>query len=132
MPLLHHHSTDQLHETHKYYIKISVTLILHSVINPVGQFITLVILLCDFVKYFLWVFSRSSPPPAIARIILSAMRLSWRQSSTAPSKSPVSRACVISPSTSKNKEVNNKKIQYLVFRIDLVNFVANCTFNDCS
>lgn len=62
--------------------------------------VTLVILLCVLVKYFFWVFCRSSAPPAMARMMLSAMRLSWRQRSTAPSKSPVSRACVISPSTS--------------------------------
>lgn len=66
--------------------------------NP--HIITLVILLCVCVKYFFWVFSKSSGPPAIARIMLSAIRLSWRQSSTAPSKFPVSRACVMSPSTS--------------------------------
>lgn len=65
--------------------------------------VTLVILLCDFVKYFFWVFSKSSGPPAMANMMLSANRLSWRQSSTAPSKSPVSRACVMSPSASGKK-----------------------------
>lgn len=69
--------------------------------NPLNN--TLVILQCVCVKYFFWVFSKSSGPPAIARIMLSAIRLSWRQSSTAPSKFPVSRACVMSPSTSDRR-----------------------------
>lgn len=72
--------------------------------------LTLVILLWVFVKYFLWVFSKSSGPPAIARMMLSAILLSWRQSSTAPSKFPVSRACVMSPSTS------NRRPNFTLFR----------------
>lgn len=64
------------------------------------SFLTLPILLCVLVKYFFWVFSRRSGPPAMARMIASAIRSSWRQRLTAASKSPMRSAWVISPSTS--------------------------------
>lgn len=77
----------------------TVALVIHtSMSRYVTVLGTLVILLGVLVKYFLCVFSRSSAPPAMAKMMLSAMRLSWRQSSTAPWKSPVSRAWVIRPS----------------------------------
>lgn len=65
---------------------------------------TLVILLCILAKYFSCVWESSSCPPAMARMMASAMRLSCRHRSTALSKFPVSRACVISPSTSARRQ----------------------------
>lgn len=65
---------------------------------------TLVILLCILAKYFSCVRESSSCPPAMARMMASAMRLSCRHRSTALSKFPVSRACVISPSTSARRQ----------------------------
>lgn len=65
---------------------------------------TLVILLRILAKYFSCVRESSSCPPAMARMMASAMRLSCRHRSTALSKFPVSRACVISPSTSAKRQ----------------------------
>lgn len=99
VPVFHHHCTNQLQQK-KNIVFNNKWSFYYYLLRKNPHIITLVILLCVCVKYFFWVFSKSSGPPAIARIMLSAIRLSWRQSSTAPSKFPVSRACVMSPSTS--------------------------------
>ena len=65
---------------------------------------TQVILLCILEKYFSCVLESSSCPPAMAKIMASAMRLSCKQRSTALSKLPVSKAWVIKPSTSATRE----------------------------
>lgn len=103
MPVFHHHCTDQLQQKKNIIFNNKRSFYYYLLKKKNPHIITLVILLCVCVKYFFWVFSKSSGPPAIARIMLSAMRLSWRQSSTAPSKFPVSRACVMSPSTSDRR-----------------------------